>query len=237
MNTIQIPHKYKYKYHTKTNIIHICIVILHMWTFNSWCVALCKVHVNMKHCENAVLAFLFAKYWNTQYNPCSAGCPTPLPPACVLPSLYPVFAAYIFTSFCICVFCICICVFVLVYLPGHCPLPIRYPLPPSLRTFSPIFYPLSSASPPKDQLRSDILRIYKISPHWTGSPWLKKPSKSKTFYLFLWLKDPSLLPWHLSKRLICISKCWVCKNPPRVSRKHLNINWHIEQSQISNNLK
>ena len=72
---------------------------------------------------------------------------------------------YLYLCICICVFCICICVFVLVYLPGHCPLPIRYPLPPSLRTFSPIFYPLSSASPPKDQLRSDILRIYKICPH------------------------------------------------------------------------
>ena len=153
-----MPYKYKYKYHTS-------LYCYSAHVFNSWCVAPCKVHVNMKHCNNAVLAFLFAKYWNTQYNPCSAGCPTPLPPACVLPSLYPVFAAYIFTSFCICVFCICICVLVLVYLPGHCPLPIRYPLPPSLRTFSPIFYPLSSASPPKDQLRSDILRIYKISPH------------------------------------------------------------------------
>ena len=122
------------------------------------------------------------------------GCPTPLPPACVLPSLYPVFAAYIFTSFCICVFCICICVFVLVYLPGHCPLPIRYPLPPSLRTFSPIFYPLSSASPPKDQLRSDILRIYKISPHWTGSPWLKSPLKARLSIYFFGLKILSCSP-------------------------------------------
>ena len=51
-------------------------------------------------------------------------------------------------------------------------------------------------------------------------------------FTFLNFKHPFPLPWHLSKRLMCISKCWFCKNHQRVPRKHfqqrLKHNIHLD---------